>query len=114
MRSYSSRSGEKLPAEGRGNALAAALDGDPPGPGRRLADLLEIAGLVDPLAIDVDDDVAGAEAERGGGGVVRHVDDHHAGLGTLQLHLVGQRRRQIGNARAGEGRAAADVDLVAR
>ena len=75
--------------------------------------LVEIAGLADLLVVDRKDDVALLEADAGGGAAIGEIDHHDAlGLG-IQMQLVGDRRRNVGDLGALERRARGEHDFVA-
>ena len=101
-------------AEHRGDLPAAAAQDDAPGAVRLGGDAREVARLLDALIVHRHDDVAAPEADIAGIGAVIDVEDDDAVVGVAQLQFVGQRRRQIGDLGAGERRARADGDLVAR
>src|SRR3974390_848948 len=111
---FSTRSHPDSPVEHSGDLLGAAADGDMPGTTRRTGYALKLAGAGDALVVYCNDYVAALEAEVAGIGPVVHVDDDHALVGTLDLQLVSERGRQVGNPGAGKRRTRANGDLVAR
>ena len=67
--------------------------------------LLQIGGLGDLLVVHGEDDVALLEADIGGGGIVGELgDDDALGIG-IEMQLVGDRRRDVGDLGALERRA---------
>src|SRR3974377_280575 len=111
---FSARSHPDSPVDHNGDLLATSADGDMPSTTRRSGPALKAAGAGDALVVYCNDYVAALEAEIAGIGPVVHVDDDHALVGTLDLQLVSERGRQVGNPGAGKRRTRANGDLVAR
>src|SRR3974390_401976 len=111
---FSAWSHPDSPVEHNGDLLAAAADRNMPSTTRRAGHALKLAGAGDALVVYCNDYVAALEAEIAGVGPVVHVHDDHTLVGTLDLQLVSERGRQVGNPGAGKRRTRANGDLVAR
>src|SRR5262249_59933821 len=94
--------------------LPAPLDGDAPQAVLPTGGAIEVARPGDALVVDAEDAVAALEAKTLRQRAVGHIDDHHATGGGVEPQLLGQGRREIGDLRAGERRARANDQLVAR